>query len=122
MLSLPVLTMEYKDALVSGVPAPSREALKTWLDSLEYETLIQPRERGPLVRTERLDTKMAMHMVQLSPGIRLDNFSNVHACWKVWRYLTDNVLRPSHPIETHRSLLTAAYRDWPEELGPPPVC
>ena len=72
MLSLPVLTMEYKDALVSGVPAPSREALKTWLDSLEYETLIQPRERGPLVRTERLDTKMAMHMVQLSPGIQLD--------------------------------------------------
>lgn len=45
---------DYKQALVAHVPETYREALKKWLDSLDHESLIQPKLRGPLVRNDQI--------------------------------------------------------------------
>ena len=41
---------------------------------------------------------------------------------QVWRFISTQLLEPSHPMELHQALLAATYQGWPvEELGPPPV-
>lgn len=53
--------LEYNDALLSVTPIACRETFRTWIHSLDHDTMIEPRIRGPLVRDALGPTYHAHH-------------------------------------------------------------